>query len=379
MSSRIFGLASALLLCSSFTFAQAGASDPPPAQKPDPFQVSVPKQQEKKPVVLSKEKLTKAGKLDIIRGMTAELGYARKPFPYGKTGITIKDNKIVNPTDEQMQDMMASYGAALKAGDPAHITAVKFKDKSIVFEVNGGPLRKQKWYQHIQVGVGDSTVSPGQPNEDTNIHGSLIELQFDKYVPEVTPAQLKQLLDPIINFNAKSATEAYLDTIPPKAKQAIGEHKALVGMDRDMVTYALGRPPQKYRDKDANGVDYEEWIYGTPPQEVQFVRFEGEEVVRIETMKVDGTKQVRTEREITIQPNHPEVAQQTQPGVVHSGAPGQPQAQPTSTGTDASTPRPTLRRPGEDTSDQPNPGARPQYPGANVPDTSPDPGQQPPL
>ena len=364
------GLASALVLCSTFTFAQA-ASDAPPAQKPDPYQANVPKPEPKKPVVLSDQKLTSQGKMEIIRGMTAELGYARKPFPFGKTGVTIKDGKIINPTEEQMQDIMASYGAAIKAGDAAHITDVKFKDKELIFYINGGPERKQKWYQHIQVGMGGGDVSPGQPTEETNIHGSLIVLEFDNYVPEVSPAQIKQLLDPMLNFSAKSATQAYLDTVPPKAKQAITEHKALVGMNRDMVTYALGRPPQKYRDKDANGNEYEEWIYGAPPQQVQFIRFEGDEVVRIETMQVDGTKEVRTAREITLQPTQPEVAQQTP-----AAAPGQPPAQPTATGGDPAASRPTLRRPGEDTGQQPDPGARPQYPGANIPDTTPDPAPQ---
>jgi hypothetical protein len=372
--------ASALVLCSSFTFAQA-ASDAPP-QKTDPFQVNVAKPEPKQPVVLPDRKLTPQGKMEIIRGMTAELGYARKPFPFGKTGVTIKDGKIINPTEEQMSDIMASYGAAIKAGDVAHITDVKFKDKALIFDINGGPQRKQKWYQHIQVGMGGGDLSPGQPTDDTNIHGSLIELRFDKFVPEITPAQIKQLLDPMLNFSAKSATEAYLDTIPPKAKTAITEHKALVGMDRDMVTYALGRPPQKYRDKDSEGVEYEEWIYGTPPQQVQFVRFVGNEVVRIETMQVNGTKAVRTAREITIQPTQPEVAQQTSPGGAQPApnqpsASGQPQAQPTATGGDPAANRPTLRRPGEDSGQQPDLGGRPQYPGANIPDTGTDPGQPP--
>ena len=37
-------------------------------------------------------------------------------------------------------------------------------------------------------------------------------------------------------------------------------------------------------------VEYEEWIFGTPPQDVDFVRFVGDEVVRVETMKVDGAE-----------------------------------------------------------------------------------------
>jgi hypothetical protein len=50
----------------------------------------------------------------------------------------------------------------------------------------------------------------------------------------------------------------------------------------------------------ANEVEYEEWIYGAPPQDVDFVRFVGDEVVRVETMKVDGEKIVRVEKEVDL-------------------------------------------------------------------------------
>ena len=388
LSQCVLGLSSALVLCSSFAFTQTTPSDtPPPAQKADPYQMQVqpPKPVEKpKPVVLSDQKLTSNGRMEIIRGMTAELGYARKPFPFGKTGITLKDGKIVNPSEEQLQEMMTMYGPAVKVGEPAHITEVRFKEKAIIFDINGGPEKKKKWYEHIEVGGMGGTVTPGQPTDTTNIHGSYVELAFDKFVPEVTTAQLKQLLDPLINFSAKSSTQAYLDTIPPPAKKAIGDHKALVGMNREMVTYALGRPPQKYRDKDGD-TEYEEWIYGTPPQEVQFIRFVGDEVIRIETMKVDGTKTVRTEKEVVIPQDQPEVAQQgPQP------APGQPpqaqgqaQQQPPGGGTgDDQAPRPSLRRPGEEVG-QPDPQGRPKTvpgpipTGGQVPDQN-DPANAPP-
>jgi len=330
---------SAVVLCCGFSQAQT----------PDPYQVNLPKQEPQKPVVIPDRKLSNEGRTEIIRGMTAEIGYARTPFPFGKTGITIKDGKITNPSPQQLAEIMASYGAAVKSGDRAQITMVRFKEKAIVFEINGGPMRKKKWYEHLQVSGMGGTATPGEPTDETNIHGSLLELAFDKYVPELTPDQIKQLLDPVVNFHAKSATEGYLDTIPPKAKKAILAHQVLVGMNRDMVTDALGRPPQKYRDKNGD-VDYEEWIYGTPPQDVQFIRFVGDEVVRVETMKVDGTKTVRTEREINLDQKQTEVAQQQQPG-----APGQTQ-QTTATSSSQPQIKPSLKRPGEDQTAQPEEG-----------------------
>jgi len=375
---RISVIASTLILCSSLSSAQAPSADTPPAQKPDAFQVNLPKPEEKKPVELPDRKLTNAGKMDVIRGMTAEMGFARKPFPFGKIGLTLKDGKLVNPNEQQLQEMMNVYGPAVKVGERARITDVKFKDKAIIFEINGGPQKKKKWYEHVQVSGMGGTVQPGAPTDDTNIHGSYVELAFDKFVPEATPEQLKQLLDPVINFNAKSATEAYLDTIPPPAKKAIADHRVLVGMNREMVTYAKGRPPQKYRDKDGD-TDYEEWIYGTPPQDVEFIRFVGDEVVRVETMKVDGTKQVRSEREIVLKTEQPEVAQQqTQPPAAGQ-PPAQGQAQPQPGGGDDQGPteRPSLRRPGEEVGQQNDPTARPRNPGGNIPNPNPGPPPDP--
>ncbi len=70
-------------------------------------------------------------------------------------------------------------------------------------------------------------------------------------------------------------------------------------MNREMVIAAKGRPPKKIREKDGE-TEYEEWIYGDPPQDVDFVRLVGDEVVRLEIMKVNGEKVVRTEKEVEL-------------------------------------------------------------------------------
>jgi hypothetical protein len=75
-----------------------------------------------------------------------------------------------------------------------------------------------------------------------------------------------------------------------------------------MVMAAKGRPPKKIREKEGE-TEYEEWIYGEPPQDVDFVRLAGDEVVRMETMKVSGEKIVRTEKEVDLE--QPTVAKST--------------------------------------------------------------------
>ncbi len=106
----------------------------------------------------------------------------------------------------------------------------------------------------------------------------------------------------MLDFNARNKEQAYLDTVPPKVKAAIQAHHVLVGMNQEMVLHAKGKPPKKDRERDGE-TEYEEWIYGEPPADVDFVRFVGDEVVRVETMKVDGEKIVRTEKEIILEPS----------------------------------------------------------------------------
>jgi hypothetical protein len=160
---------------------------------------------------------------------------------------------------------------------------------------------------------------------------------------------------PVLDFNVKSSAQAYVDTLPPIVRQAIGEHRALVGMNKEMVTEAMGRPPQRIRDKDEQSRSYEEWMYGEPPQDVQFIRFVGDEVVQVKIMKIDGEKIVRTQREVTL--DDPAIAA-AQP----KPAPPKPANAP------------TLRRPGEEIPDG--------MPGAGqtrIPTAAPTPGgTQPP-
>jgi hypothetical protein len=269
--------------------------------------------------------ITPKTRMDIIHTFTSELVYIRSPFPMGRRGLTLKDGAL-SPSGDELQTMIAMWGPAVKPGDQAMISAIAIKNDRIHFEINGGPVHKKKWYQHIEVGGmgGTSPIAPGDTN--ANPRGSYVDLVFDRYVPEMNPQQLKDLLRPVFDFDAKSPIEAYLETVPPKVKAAIKEHRVLVGMNREMVIYSMGRAPKKTREKDGE-IEYEEWIYGDPPKDVDFVRFVGDEVVRVETIKVTGDKSIRTEKEVDLQP---------QPSVAKGG---EPEARPANA--------PTLRRPGE--------------------------------
>lgn len=299
-------------------------------------------------------KISKESREAIIHAFNAELVYIRTNFPMGKVGLRLRDG-AVTPSGEELQHLMALWGPAAKPGDRARISDVIIKEDHIRFEINGGPIRKQKWYQRIQI-EGTASSTPISPSDSSaNARGSFVDLYFDKYVPELTGPELKQLLRPVFDFDSKTPLEAYLDTVSPQIRDAIKNRHVLVGMNREMVIYAKGRAPKKVREH-ADGVqgdvEYEEWIYGTPPEDVDFVRFVGDEVVRVETMKVDGQKVVRVDKEADL--GAPTVAKKQE-------------ARPANA--------PTLRRPGEQMPDS-NPANPSSMPPVGAPQPT-DPGSDP--
>ena len=302
--------------------------------------------------------MSKETREKIIHSFDAELIFIRTNFPMGKVGLSLKNGNIA-PNGQDLQRLIALWGPAAKPGDRARISDVFVKDDHIRFEINGGPIKKQKWYQHITI-VGANAETPVSPSDPSaNAHGSFVDLYFDKYVPEITGPELKQLLRPVFDFDARNAVDAYLETVSPQIKDAIKNHHVLVGMNREMVIYAKGRPPKKVRetttDLGPDPVEYEEWIYGTPPEDVDFVRFVGDEVVRVETMKVNGEKVVRVEKEVDLGAATVAKKQEERPANA-----------------------PTLRRPGEEMPESApaNPSNAPPLP-PTAPPSGPDSGPPP--
>ena len=317
------------LLCAAFVSVTVLASD-------------IPTKPAISPPISSKTRM------ELVRAFNSELVYIRTPFPMGKTGLKLKSGTL-SPAGDELQQMIAMWGPSVKPVDQARISNITIKDKLIHFEINGGPVRNSKWYERISVsGMGGATpVTPD--NSNANARGSFVDLAFDKYVPEMDPRQLKEYLRPVFDFDSKSPLDAYLETVPPKVKKAIQEHRVLVGMNREMVIYAKGRPPKKVREKDGD-VEHEDWIYGEPPQDVDFVRMIGDEVVRVETMKVSGEKEIRTAKEVDLNPN------------LNMAQANQVPAHPANA--------PTLRRPGEDLPDGRRSTDDPINPAPLPPDTT---------
>jgi hypothetical protein len=347
----LFFLGASLILVQA---QQAAPTPQPPAtptsSAPDTLH------REASPISAGAPKMSKQTRFEIIRDFETQLVYSRTAFPMGNKGLILKDGAL-NPNGQQLQQLLALWGPSIKPGDPAHISYVRIKDDHIHFDLNGGPIHRKKWYQKVQISGANGTPVPlSNDQEVNNPHGSYLDVYFDKYVPEMSAAQLRDLLLPVLDFNAKNKEEAYLDTVPPKVKEAIKAHHVLVGMNTEMVIHAVGKPPKKVRERDGE-TEYEDWIYGQPPQDVDFVRIIGDEVVRIETMKIGGQKIVRTDKEVILKKPEEEEAKR-----------GEEQPRPANA--------PSLRRPGEDPENAPKPadGIAPAPPPVTVPQPQGNPG-----
>jgi hypothetical protein len=236
------------------------------------------------------ETLPESSKLELIRYVSGEFAKATRNLPAGKEGFLLYVGKPLSP--ELLERAVATHGAAVHVGDAAQITKLEFRDHSIVVDVNGGGRGKKHWRDHIQIGMGGSIpttrttqTNPDQQNGPPGMQpgmGSTIFLEFTKAVPDLTPAELKQILSPFLDFaKQRSASVQWADTLPPEMKKAIQERRPTVGMDREEVVAAIGKPEHKVRERDSEGNEIEDWIYGQPPSKTIFVRFIGDRVTSI--------------------------------------------------------------------------------------------------
>ena len=228
-------------------------------------------------------KLTFEERTEIIRGMTAEYGTVKVALPRSKKPLEL--TKTAGYDKQKWADAMQENGPAARVGDMVQITKVDIESERLVIEINYGMKGKRGWWRNVQVGGGtggrmtpvfgdQSTAAPG---------GTTLALVFGEPVPGLKAAEIKKMLQPLLDFEKRTATELYAEALPPEFQEAIKAKRVLVGMDREMVLLAKGRPENKLRET-KDGVETEDWIYGKAPGTITFVTLEGEKVIRVKEM-----------------------------------------------------------------------------------------------
>jgi len=291
-------------------------------------------------VEIPNQPLTERGHLDLIRNLESEQGFAHREVPFG-AGLTLIANGNMNPSGEEYKRMLYQKGQSAAPGDRVQVTSLKFEGDRMVIDFNGGPYAKHRFLSHIS--IDDMPLVYEGPIAT----GFRITLVFEGGLPEVSAAEVKALLDPVVDFKAKSAAEAFANTLAPRVRDAVERHQILVGMNKRTVVAAMGEPQTKHREhtdtENENSPVLEEWIYGQPPQATQFVRFRNGKVVRLEIAAIGKPIEIHDKNEVDDAPEPSLLARTITNGDEQRNANGESghAAKP-----------PTLLKPGEQTDAQ---------------------------
>jgi hypothetical protein len=298
-------------------------------------------------VDLPKTEIDPKTRILLIRDLQSEQGFANRPFPRGHKGLILEANGKLEPAGVNYLNMVVNEGLSAKPGSRVVVTDIKIDKSRIVLDFDGGPDAKHRFLRHIQISagpqMGDPDEDPSLMNQAGDPAGSRVTLVFANYVPVLTVAQVKALLEPLISFDVKTPIQAYTDTLPTALKNAILDHKVLVGMNTDMVMFAKGQPNSKSREMDGQ-MPFEEWVYGVPPQEVDFVRINGNRVIRVEIAKEGQPLAVFTKdvvEPMLVAAGTPELASQPNIRTIREGD------IETDPNKQEAAPPPSLRNPGE--------------------------------
>jgi hypothetical protein len=283
------------------------------------------------------------GKRELVRMLLMEQGFAHRMLPLGAPGLEMHANGRLTIDSETLKKRMYKEGVTAAAGDRIMVTDISILADRIYVDVNGGPYLPHRFLRHISInnqtlaGNGDMTARPT---------GTRITLLFEGQTPRLSAAELKALLEPLLDFGLKSSEQAYADTLPEPIKKAIDEHEVLVGMNRRMVLASLGQPESKLRERATDSTDgevFEEWIYGRTPQSIRFVRFRADRVILTKMAALGKPLQIR---------DHDEMAGYRDPALTHEIQMGDAKGTADTEGKESKAP--TLHAPGERPADQVN-------------------------
>ncbi|MEK6396644.1 MAG: hypothetical protein V4734_01030 [Terriglobus sp.] len=230
-------------------------------------------------VEYTQQPMDTAGRRELVRMFLMEQGFAHRALPLGAPGLELHANGRLTVDNDTLKKRMFKDGMSAAAGDRIMVTDIRVLPDRIDIDINGGPYLPHRFLRHISVNnmplAGDGIMGE-KPT------GTRITLLFEGRTPRVSAAELKALLEPFLDFGLKNAEQAYADTLPDPIRKAITEHQVLVGMNRRMVLASLGQPDSKLRERatdSTSGEVFEEWIYGTTPKSIRFVRFRADRVV----------------------------------------------------------------------------------------------------
>jgi len=232
------------------------------------------------------QKLSEDDRIEILRGLVSEYATVKAFLPRSKKPLPLDSSGVV---DKPVWDQAGrEFGPAARVGDLVQVTHVDIEDNRIILEINNGMRgARGNWKDHVQIGVGPTTRPINTQQNSNAPGGTSLVLLFGGPVPSMKADEIKKMMAPVLAFDVQTATENYVDKLPEPIQKAIKANKVIVGMDRDQVLLAVGRPRHKERNITNDGAETEDWIYGDPPGKITFVTFVGSKVSGVKEAYAD--------------------------------------------------------------------------------------------
>lgn len=226
------------------------------------------------------KKLSTDDRLALLRGLTAEYAKAKVLIPRSKKGLPVQPTGKWDK--EAWEKANIEFGPAARVGEMVQITKVKIEDDRVELELNHGLKTGPKWYERVEVGMGNSST-PISGRDNVAKAGSNLVIAFGKNIEALDVAEVKKMLGQILDFEMRSVTESYMEKLPEPVREAIKQKRVIEGMDREQVRLAVGQPIRKER-RIIDGDELEDWMYGRPPGKLTFVTFTGSKVTKVKDM-----------------------------------------------------------------------------------------------
>jgi hypothetical protein len=222
--------------------------------------------------------LSEDERIALIRGLNAEYATVKDFLPRSKKPLDFNADGTYDKS--HWADIGRQNGPAARVGDQVQVTRVTIDKDRLVLEINGGIRSGGHWTDHVQIGMGGGTRPIDNGGNSNATSGTYIQVLFHGPLSGVKANDVKVAMAPVLDFDKRTVTELYSQTLSPETQKAIAEKRVEKGMDREQVFMAMGRPERKLRET-KDGVDLEDWIFGRPPGKIVFVTFAGAKVVKV--------------------------------------------------------------------------------------------------
>src|SRR5579862_3937500 len=157
------------------------------------------------------KKLTVDQRVEILRGLTSEFATVKVPLPRSRKPLDVKTDGSYDK--QEWTDIGKQLGPAARIGDLVQVTHLEIEKDAIILQINGGMRAKGGWKDHVSVGTGGAMNPINGGNNANSPGGTTIALRFDEPIGELTSADVKKMLAPVLDFDKRTVTEQYSETI----------------------------------------------------------------------------------------------------------------------------------------------------------------------